>query len=557
MVLTKKQGRLLVFFVLLVLALLATVPFLKKDFLFADDWLFHFNRIIGIAEGLKSGQFPVRIYPQVYDGAGYQAPLYYPDFFLYIPGILVVAGMPVLGAVYLFHFLINFFTSFFAWFAMRRMKASVLVSLMMAGTWCFCPYRLSDLYSRYALGETLALCFLPLVVAGFYEIFLSEQPRIMLLVFAMSGVILSHVLSVLFALGFLLVFLCLFADRLVKNPKTLLFLIEAGLLTFLLTAFFLIPFMEADRENTMVAGMGKNVWDEAVGFKDFLFPITLQDEKVFFVGFSAYLFLAAAVIFLIREKGFGLRKRFILCLTGFGIFLLWMCTYTFPWEAICQGGGRLGSLLRMIQFPWRLIGPGCLMLFLAGGLSIHAERMKGRTKVLLAAAVASCCMCSFIPYCVSYPEDREAVLSFGEEPSTGIAWEYLYFNTYPNAMHSAEPIPSEATEIRSYHQNGTNLDLVVSAPEDGWIDTTLFKYVGYEAYDAEGNRMVTTFGGNNRLRILFEKSYDGAVRVCYKGRLHWSVWTAVSLLTLFFCVIICVRHRKGSSGSDEEYANML
>ena len=62
------------------------------------DWRFHLSRIEGIAQGLRDGQFPVRIYSQAKDGYGYAPSLFYGELFLYFPAVLRLLGMSVQGA---------------------------------------------------------------------------------------------------------------------------------------------------------------------------------------------------------------------------------------------------------------------------------------------------------------------------------------------------------------------------------------------------------------------------------------------------------------------------
>ena len=51
------------------------------------DTFFHTQRILSIKDALAEGQFPVRIYKEIFDGYGYGAPLFYPELFLYFPAI--------------------------------------------------------------------------------------------------------------------------------------------------------------------------------------------------------------------------------------------------------------------------------------------------------------------------------------------------------------------------------------------------------------------------------------------------------------------------------------
>ena len=56
---------------------------------------FHIARIAEIAEGIKAGNWLIKIQPDMINGYGYATPLFYPQLFLYIPALLYVIGFPL------------------------------------------------------------------------------------------------------------------------------------------------------------------------------------------------------------------------------------------------------------------------------------------------------------------------------------------------------------------------------------------------------------------------------------------------------------------------------
>lgn len=375
--------------------------------------MFHFNRMIGITEGLKSGQFPVRIEPQVYYGAGYQAPLYYPDLFLYLPGILMLLGMPLLPAVYCFMFLINLGIVGFAYLSMKRLGAGTFASLIFAVAYLFSPYLVSDLHSRFALGETLALIFFPLVIAGFYEAVLSEKHGFLLLTFGMSGIILSHILSTLFALSLLLLLSLFFCDRLFTSLRALLSVFISAALSFGLCVFFLVPFLQADRTNTMVNTLIRFPWESSITLEKLMLPVTLADNQVFFLGWCVYPAVILSIFVLIRKEKGVLERRLIISLLILGLFYAFVCTSAFPWQKLMTVSPLFEKVFSMIQFPWRFVGLCSLCFLMAGGIALSALpfRKTGRIVTLITALVLS--FSSFIPYCISFSKNHEIVLQRG------------------------------------------------------------------------------------------------------------------------------------------------
>lgn len=82
------------------------------------DWKFHASRIESIAQALRAGQFPVRIYTQAKDGYGYAPSLFYGELFLYFPAVLRLLGMSVQGAYRTYALVVQALTAGIAFFSL-------------------------------------------------------------------------------------------------------------------------------------------------------------------------------------------------------------------------------------------------------------------------------------------------------------------------------------------------------------------------------------------------------------------------------------------------------
>ena len=72
----------------LVILLIASIPLLNNYLIRGHDIYFHLMRIEGLAQGMKTGDFPVRIQPAWYGGYGYAVSVFYSDLFLYPVALL-------------------------------------------------------------------------------------------------------------------------------------------------------------------------------------------------------------------------------------------------------------------------------------------------------------------------------------------------------------------------------------------------------------------------------------------------------------------------------------
>ena len=86
------------------------------------DWSFHLSRIEGIAQGLREGQFPVRVYSIAKDGYGYAPSLFYGELLLYFPAVLRLLGMSVQGAYHTYLLALQLLTAGIAFFSLRQIS---------------------------------------------------------------------------------------------------------------------------------------------------------------------------------------------------------------------------------------------------------------------------------------------------------------------------------------------------------------------------------------------------------------------------------------------------
>lgn len=127
----------------LLAALLLSHWFFHSDALGKVDVFFHLNRVMGIAEGLSAGDFPVYVHGYQMQGFGTADGVLYPDLLLYVPALLVICGVPLAAAEGAHHVL-----------TLSLPAGAHEVSVRYTGPWFF---RASALVSLAAL---LVFCFL-------------------------------------------------------------------------------------------------------------------------------------------------------------------------------------------------------------------------------------------------------------------------------------------------------------------------------------------------------------------------------------------------------------
>ena len=142
-----------VLLVLGIVVLVASIPAFRENLNAGHDSEFHRMRLRNVVSGLSQGQFPVRVGGYMYNGYGGAASIFYPDDCLYLPALLMLGGATIQFALSTMFVAINAVTAATAYACGKRMSGHRAGGLCVAVLYTLASYRLTDLYTRMALGE--------------------------------------------------------------------------------------------------------------------------------------------------------------------------------------------------------------------------------------------------------------------------------------------------------------------------------------------------------------------------------------------------------------------
>lgn len=194
----------------LLLIFLASLPLFTDFLLCGADLQFQLLRIEALKDGLKEAGILLWSKPDWVDPKGFSFAFFYGDTFLYIPAFFRLAGIDVQMSYRIFLVMVNAATAFGSYAAFRKMFRDDYTGLLGSALYTMSIYRIFLLYSEAELGEVLALIFLPVVFAGACMIFQKEQGERghgwIWLSLGLSGMLRSHILSFGIAVIFLILF---------------------------------------------------------------------------------------------------------------------------------------------------------------------------------------------------------------------------------------------------------------------------------------------------------------------------------------------------------------
>ena len=178
-------------YILLGIAVLISLPFLGTPLMgsVTHDLRFHLSRIRGIADGIASGQFPVRLNVDMNGGYGFASEMMYPNLFIYIPAILYLMGVSLIASYKFLVLLINIGTAAAGYYSFSRLLKSDRAGAVCTFLYMVNPYRLNNIFLRGAVGEVLAQIFFPLLLYALIEVVHRNYKKWWLLVISVTGIL--------------------------------------------------------------------------------------------------------------------------------------------------------------------------------------------------------------------------------------------------------------------------------------------------------------------------------------------------------------------------------
>lgn len=338
--------------IIFIVSSIIIAPIFSMDLTQNNEAKLHMARILSIDSIIKDGIFPPIIDYSHMNGFGYALNLFYGPLTTYIPIIL----LNILGTSGLALKVFTFFTVLLSGITMYRFIFAVTKRKSMATIgaiiYMSAPYKLSNIYSRNAVGEYTAFIFIPLVFEGLYNI-INNKKNCYLLCIGIIGLILSHTISTVYTAIFALIYLLLNIEKLKSLKIWKKFFINA-LIAILVCMFYIVPLLEhmhiggySIYDKSIMHTDPKEVFTTTLGFSD-LFASEFGNQEIRFSIGIMTLILTLLGIFTYKKikKEY---KNIYLSFLFIAIIAIIMSSKLFPWFI-------MPSFMGVIQFAWRNLG---------------------------------------------------------------------------------------------------------------------------------------------------------------------------------------------------------
>lgn len=516
-----------------------------------QDYGFHLMRIEGIAEGLRQGDFPVKLSSIWCDGYGYPVSIYYGDLLLYIPALLRIIGFSVISSFKFFVFLLNAVHVLVAYFCFKRIfKNNVTIGLLCAAAYSLSTYRLVDLYVRSAVGEYSAMIFFPILALALVNIYGSNETEwqyckknSIMLTLGLTGLIQTHVLS-LEMTCFLLIIVGLVFWKKTFKITTIRVIMKSFIETLMVNIWFLIPFLDYYKNvsvritQNVSSTQIEAIQDRGAYLAQFFAPfqtifgdsgVEVSERLCMTPGMLLIGVLCVAVYCVVMH--FNKMSKKSVSYLAFSLATIILSTNLFPWNKIATLPG-VGKIFTVIQFPWRFIAFSTLFLTLLLGqmlVDFFDDYLKYCRLIVLGSIIILTFSTIYFTSDYINHMSEDYCLTGAELDHFRMTTGYMRYGTKKGQF--TYDINSEQLECATIvEEKGNYMKIYCKSLENGGTLTIpKLNYKGYVALDDLGNKLAIQDSENNEIQIVLQSQYDGYITVEFQELWYWRVAEIVAL----------------------------
>lgn len=551
-----KINKIALLFILL-MSIFVSLPLLSSQLdITYDDGIQHICRLMGTYKSIEEGQsFPV-IMSAFCNGFGYSWNLFYSPFTAFAPLLFKWIGFSFAGCIKLFMFVVTFFTGLSMYQCVKEISKNSKIAIVAAMLYIVAPYRLTDMYIRYALAELTSFVFLPWIFLGLYRILYQKKKKDFLLAIGTIGLILTHTVITMYTAIFCFIYVLLHSKRL-KNKNVLKQLIVNLVFAIAITSFFWMPLLEtkqsAEYEVFQPGRMERT--EVLVAYKldttDLLF--TKPDGGMIYeIGFLSLIGLALTPIAIKKmrknkKQMAFLYKTYIFMLIA-GIVSVIMSLKIFPFE-------HLPSILKMLQFSFRMLEFSCFFFSVVVAINLGMAIRDFSIKDVGILGVVLMILTSFFSTHLRYLEDFDENVLWPAVPLTaetgrvhaGMAsMEYLPSKSFQNRSYIEErdqrvKVLQGSAQIENEQKENTNLNFEIQyVVEESLLELPYIYYPGYQVIlqkeDGSKVELKTLETENGFVGVEIPVLEKATVQVQYTGTWIMKVSAVISFIGL--CVLV-------------------
>lgn len=435
------------------------------------------------------------------------------------------------------------------------------VALFSALIYLMVPYKLGDIYKRFAIGEFASFVFIPLLFIGMYSLFNKDGKKHYYIAIGAALLTLTHTITTFYTAIFCLIYIIFNITKL-KEKEVIKKIIINVIFIILISLFFIMPMLEAKAsadyaifDSQIMSTNGDYVYKNTLNIGEFFKDIGEENQTTYIIGIPIFVLMCLS-IFTYKNVNKEYKGFYIIALL-FSFISLYTSTKYCPWHI-------LPNFLCKLQYPWRMLTFFSFFISFVIGVNIYVLLKtlfsKNITRLIILTLLIITMVAYTIPILLQY-EAQDDTQDINRETQVlkdpyihhfSINREYLpvkalmvqrtYLQEKEDRMYILE---GEAQIEEENKQNLSSSAILKDVSKGTIIEFPFFYYPGYEITLEDNTKLEVIETENGFVGCKITQDMEKTkIKVEYKGTVVTYVSYIVSLVSFIIFVIYCYKENR-------------
>lgn len=560
-----KENKWVHYAIIIIVGIIVSIPLCKIQIRDTHDGFLHLLRLIGTENALKIGEIPPIVAPYFCNGGGYAMNLFYNPLVTYIPLLIKLFTQNYAITLKIFGGLCIVLSGITMYQFVFNVTKKRVISLFAAIIYLISPYKLGDVYKRYAIGEFASFIFMPILFTGMYSLFNKDGKKHYYIAIGAIGLVLTHTVTTFYMAIFCLIYV-LFNITKLKEKEVIKKLVINVIFIVLISLFFIAPMLEAKMsaeyaifDSSIMSTNGNYVFKNTLNLSEFFVDIGEENATTYIIGVPIFV-LMCLTIFTYKHVDKKYKDFFIITIL-FSFISLYMSSKYCPWfmfpDFFCK-----------LQYPWRMMGFFAFFISFVVGVNIYVLLKtlfnKDMTRLIIATVLTIAMITYTVPILLQYEtkdyeRDKFYTNQVLEKPYINhmrINRDYLPIKalllqrTYLNERDYNKIYVLEG-EAKIENEEISNLSvtaIVKNCTENTILEFPFFYYPGYKITleeDGEKAELESVESENGFVSTTINKNItETKITVEYVGTTITYVSYMISFISLIIFMVYIIKQKK-------------
>lgn len=401
-----KDNKWLHYAIIVVIGVILSIPLCKIQIRDTHDGFLHLLRMLGTNNAFKIGEIPPIVAPYYCNGGGYAMNLFYNPLVTYIPLLIKLFTPTYAMALKIFGGLCIVLSGITMYYFVYQVTKKRPIALFASIIYLIAPYKLGDVYKRFAIGEFASFVFMPLLFIGMYNLFNQDGKKHYFITIGAVGLVLTHTVTTFYMAIFCAIYVLLNVEKF-KDKSIFKKIIINVVFILLISMCFLAPMLEAKQladyaifDSKIMSTNGDYVYSNTIELSEFFTDIGKENATTYIIGVPTFVLMCLTIFTFTKvEKKY---KDFYIVAILFSIISMFMSSKYCPWFVF-------PDFLCKLQYPWRMMGFFAFFISFVVGVNIYVLLKtlfdKDITRLIVATVIIVLSVAYTMPIVQQYATD--------------------------------------------------------------------------------------------------------------------------------------------------------